>query len=85
MHLPDEETLQYIEDRLNITIERDGIMSREVCKTYDIPAYYANNGKGDGSQTTLCTVDEKNYVVLRTIIPSKSPVPIFKSGKLRGE
>jgi len=83
VRLPDDETLQYIEDRHNITIEREGIMSEEGCKTYDIPAFYANNGKGDGSQTALCTVDDKVYVVLKTMIPSKSPVPIFTEFRKR--
>lgn len=67
--LPSEEILQYIERNRRITIARNGFAGRGYynCNHPEgkhTPAFHANNGKGDGEQTTLVDIDGAIWVVL---------------------
>jgi len=86
MRLPAEDVLQYIESKLNISISRDYFLSEEFYNPHhkqgrDHPAYWANNGLKDGSQTKLAEVDGMICVVDRTGTPFEGPVPISHSSR----
>ncbi len=81
MQLPPEDILRYIEDRRGLIINREHFMSTEGCKINGTPVFYANNGKGDGSNTGIASYNGINYVVKSSIVPSSKPIPLFKSGR----
>ena len=67
--LPPEQVLQFIERSRSITIARNGFAGRGYynCNHPEgkhTPAFHANNGKGDGSFTTIVDIDGANWVVL---------------------
>lgn len=84
--LPNEEILQFIERNLNISIAREAFASREYYNAHhpegkNTPAFYANNGLGDGSHTVLVDLKGINYVVMTSTKAHKGPIEIFKSGR----
>lgn len=86
VRLPNEEILQFIEGSLNITIAREAYASREYYNAHhhegrNTPAFFANNGLGDGSHTTLVELNGLSYVVLPSKKAHKGPIDIFKSGR----
>ena len=88
MRLPSEEILQFIEANRHITICRDSFVSREYYNPHhqegkNNPVYYANNGRGDGSQTMLVELKGVIYVVDRTGKAHPEPIEILRSGRGR--
>ena len=84
--LPNEEILQFIERNRNIVIAREAFASREYYNAHHpegkfTPAFFANNGLGDGSHTTLVDLNGINYVVMPSTKAHKGPIDIFKSGR----
>jgi len=83
--LPSEEVLRFIEGSLNIVIAREAFASREYYNAHHpegkhTPAFYANNGLGDGTHTTLVELNGVSHVVLPTTKAHKGPIDIFRSG-----
>lgn len=67
--LPSEEVLQFIEKKWKIVISRNGYASRGRYNCNHKEGkndwiFHANNGKGDGSNTTIARIKDVNYVVL---------------------
>ncbi len=86
MKLPAEDILQYIERNRGIVIVRNRYASSEYYNPHhpvgkNTPAYWANNGKGDGKHVTLVEIDKEIFVVDSTGKAVAEPVHILVSGR----
>ena len=86
MKLPDDDVLRYIEEKRGVEISRDSFVSSEFYNPHHpegklFPAYYANNGKGDGTMTKLVELEGKCYVVQPCGKPIQDIIPILKSSR----
>jgi len=89
MKLPAEDILQYIEINRGIVIVRNRYASREYYNPYHpdgkhIPAFRANNGKGDGKHVTLVEIAKEIFVVDSTGKAIADPIHILRSGRDNG-
>lgn len=83
---PSEDVLQFIENNRRIVITRDAYVSREFynCNHPEgkfIPAFSANNGKGDGKHTVLVELDGVVYCALHCGSDKDEVIPRHKSGR----
>ena len=86
MKLPPEEVLEYIESQRGLLISRGAYLSEEYYNPHHMegkyfPAFYANNGLRNGTQTKLVELEGINYVVQSSMKATAAPIPILRSGR----